>query len=112
MSGGVKFTGRHWFESHNHIVFRKDFEVNDESYGEFLEEAMDRCGEPYGFWQNIGIKIATVFGLKKNIFSSATGESNRSELIYNFKELVDLMLPDLDADLITPKDIVEACRKA
>lgn len=111
LHGGVTFTGqRHW-ESRNKIVFIKHFEVTDEVYEAFLDEAMDRCGEKYGFWQNIGIKIKSVFALRRNIFSNGNDESNCSELIHSFWHFVDLEL-DVDPDLVTPRDIVEACRRA
>lgn len=112
LHGGVVFTGqRHW-ESRNKIVFRKDFVVSDEVYEQFLDEAMDKCGEQYGFWQNIGIKIKSVFALSKNIFSSSKVSSNCSELIYIFSKFVNLEVKSQeDPDLVSPKDIVEACRE-
>lgn len=113
LHGGVVFTGqRHW-ESRNQVVFRKDFEVTEEVYENFLDSAMDKCGEQYGFWQNVGIKIKSIFALDKNIFSSSKDQSNCSELIFEFKDVVGLSIPgEKDGDLVTPRDIVEACKGA
>lgn len=111
LKGGVAFTGqRHW-EGRNHTVFRKDFEVTDEIYELFLDSAMDKCGESYGFWQNLGIKLKVVFALDRNIFSSSKDSSNCSELIYDFKDFVGLVINGTEADLVTPKDIIEAIRQ-
>ena len=111
LHGGVTFTGqRHW-ESRNKVMFRKDFEVSEEVYDQFLDEAMDKCGEEYGFWQNIGIKLKSVFALSKNVFSNSKDTSNCSELIYIFAKFVNLHVEsEKDQDLVTPRDIVEACR--
>jgi hypothetical protein len=113
LHGGVVFTGqRHW-EGRNKVVFRKDFEVSESTYDQFLDEAMDKCGEQYGFWQNIGIKIKSVFALSGNLFSSSKDSSNCSELIYIFSKFVNLKVEtENDQDLVTPKHIVEACRGA
>ena len=112
LHGGVKFTGqRHW-EERNKTVFRKDFEVSEEIYEQFLDEAMDKCGEEYGFWQNLGIKIKSIFGLDRNIFSSSKDQSNCSELIFSFKAYVGLVvIGETDENLVTPRDIVEALRR-
>lgn len=113
LNGGVTFTGhRHW-ESRNKIVFRRDFEVTQQVYDEFLDEAMDKCGEDYGFLQNLGIKLKSIFGLSSNPFTSAQFTSNCSELIYVFSRYVNLdVRTERNQDLVTPRDIVEACREA
>lgn len=112
MSGGVKFTGqRHW-EKRNNTVFRKDFEVSEEIYEKFLDEAMDKCGEEYGFLQNLGIKIKSIFALDRNIFASSEDKTNCSELIFSFKNYVNLIVVgETDENLVTPRDVVEACRR-
>lgn len=112
MGGGVKFTGqRHW-EHRNLTVFRKDFEVSDEVYELFLDEAMDKCGEEYSFIQNLGIKIKSIFALDKNVFKQSADGSNCSELIFVFAKYVKLIIRgETDGNLITPKQIVESCRE-
>jgi len=111
LHGGVVFTGGKIWESRNKIVFRKDFEVSDEIYEQFLDEAMDKCGIEYSLLQNIGIKLKSIFALSRNLFSNGSDGSNCSELIYLFKDKVNLVLPnDIDEDSCSPKDIVEACR--
>lgn len=111
MTGGVSFTGQRYWEGRNKVMFRRDFIVSEEKYSEFLNSAMDKCGEKYGFLQNLGIKLKSVFRFTKNIFTEAKESSNCSELIYNFKEYINLQMnPDSDEDLVTPKDIIEAIR--
>lgn len=110
LNGGVKFTGQRPWENRNLVVFRKDFLVTDEMYETFLDEAMDMCGVEYGMWQNLGIKLASIFALAKNIFANGDDYSNCSELILKFKDKVGLHLEE-DQDLVDPRDIVEACRR-
>lgn len=113
MHAGVQFTGERFWKGRNKIVFQKDFEVSEEVYEKFLDSAMDKCGEAYGFWQNIGIKIKSIFALSGNVFSSNDDKSNCSELIFDFREFVNLEFKeDIDGEWVTPKDIVEACRRA
>lgn len=109
MRGGVTFTGvRHW-EGRNLTVFRKDFEISELNYEILLDKAMDKCGEEYGFLQNLGIKLNKIFSFGKNIFSDSQDKSNCSELIFDFKDFVGLEISG-DPDLITPKDIIENLR--
>ncbi len=112
MHGGVKFTGqRHW-EARNYTVFIKHFEVSDEVYEQFLDEAMDKCGEEYSLLQNLGIKIKSIFALNKNVFEQAGDGSNCSELIFVFAKYVNLEIRgETDGNLVTPKQIVESCRE-
>lgn len=110
MRGGVKFTGSRFWLSRNKEVFRKDFEVSEGTYETFLDLAMDKCGEEYGFLQTLGIKLNSIFAFGKNIFSSSADTSNCSELIFAFKDFVKLDVNSTE-DLVTPRDIIEACRK-
>lgn len=110
LHGGVRFTGRKFWDQRNLIVFQKDYEISEDNYQAFLDDAIDRCGEEYGLLQNIGIQISQWFSIAKNIFSTSKDTSNCSELIFNFKDYVGLRLSKNDPDLIDPKDIVEACR--
>jgi uncharacterized protein YycO len=110
LMGGVKFTGNIYWISRNSIMFMQNFMVSDEIYDQFLKEAMDKCGEEYSLLQNIGIQIAKWYKLATNVFANGSDKSNCSELIYSFKDKVGLKI-DGDPDLISPKDIVEACKK-
>lgn len=110
IDGGVKFTGSRFWLSRNKEVFRKDFEISEENYEAFLDLAIDKCGEEYGFLQTLGIKLNSIFAFGKNIFSSSADTSNCSELIFAFKDFVKLDVNSTE-DLVTPRDIIEACRK-
>jgi len=110
MHSGVTFTGEQHWRDRNQTVFIRNFEVSDDVYEEFLSSAMDRCGEEYGFLQNIGIKISNLFKLGYNIFGNGGELANCSELIYDFAKIVRLEIGIRNPDLVTPYDIVEACR--
>jgi len=112
LHGGVKFTGQKQWEARNKVMFRKDFEIPEFDYDAFLDSAMDKCGIEYSFWQNVGIKLKSIFALSRNLFSNGDDESNCSELIYDFKDFVKLKVDETDPDLVTPRQIVEACRGA
>ena len=110
MHSGVTFTGEEHWEKRNSPVFIQHFEVSDDDYDEFLFAAMGRCGEEYGFLQNIGIKINNLLKLGRNIFGNGGELANCSELIFDFAHLVRLEIGIRDPDLVTPYDIVEACK--
>jgi len=108
LSGGVKFTGQMYWEHRNLNVFNADFWVEDSVFDSFLTLAMDRCGEEYGLLQNIGIQVSRWFKIARNVFSNGDDKSNCSELIFIFRDLVGLKI-QVEQDLVTPKDCVEAC---
>lgn len=110
MHGGVTFTGQEHWEARNRAVFLRHFELSEDEYDEFLELAMSRCGEEYGFWQNLGIKINNLLKLGYNIFGNGGELANCSELIFDFAHLVRLEIGIRNPDLVTPYDIVEACK--
>lgn len=110
LRGGVVFTGEKFWYERNKIMFQKDFMIEELDFDLFLAEAMDKCGEKYGFWQNIGIKLSQIFGLTRNFFSKySSDKSNCSELIFSFKNYLGLKI-DKNENLITPRDIVEAAK--
>lgn len=109
LGGGIHFTGPDVWNGKNKTVFCKTFTVTQEQYDTMLEKAMMRCGEEYGVVQNIGIKISEILRMRENVFANGKRQSNCSELVQYMAAELPLKI-DINPDMITPKQIVEACR--
>lgn len=110
VGSGLELISIDKFLEHNEIVEEFTIPINDDSYFDILNKCHNAAGEDYGFWQNIGDLIATLFRLKHNPFTDG----------YNCSEWVALCLIELDPEafstiedlnLVTPKDVYDYLEK-
>lgn len=106
VGGGVRFIGEKEWQYHAQEICRYDISVSDEEYLEVLRYCVDNSGQDYGFMQNIGIVIANILKLEKNIWSKG---DNCSELVGRLLELKGYSF-NKELNLLTPKDIENALR--
>lgn len=99
--GGVKFVGSNEWKRRNHTVVEFSLPVKEEAYLDLMRQLIDYAGIEYGFWQNIGIVISDLFGLKRNPISKG---KNCSELVSEVLASSGFELPK-EPNLMTPKDV-------
>jgi uncharacterized protein YycO len=101
---GVRFIGSTEWENHAEVIEEFQLTVTDEQYIKTMQFCVDHAGKKYGKKQVIGIYIAKLFRMKKNIFKNDDDEQICSEIVGRL--LSDLgYVFDKDFDLLTPKDI-------
>jgi hypothetical protein len=106
VGGGVRFIGSKEWETHALEICSYKIDLTDEQYSEILQYCVDHAGQDYGFMQNIGVILANIFNLRKNIWASGL---NCSELIGRMLEIKGYSF-NKDLNLLTPKDIENALR--
>lgn len=106
VGSGVRFVGKIEWETHAQEVCKYSIDVSDKEFVEVLQYCIDNAGADYGFMQNIGIVLANILKLEKNIWRR--GE-NCSELVGRLLELKGYSFSK-DLNLLTPADIEKALR--
>jgi hypothetical protein len=104
VGGGVRFVGQKEWESHAEEICKYSIQVTDKEYIELLQYCIDNAGADYGFMQNMGIVLANVLKLNKNIWRKG---QNCSELVGRLLELKGYIFCK-DLNLLTPNDIEKA----
>ena len=109
VGSGVRFIGAKLWETHAEEVKSYTIEISDQNYIELMQDCVDNAGINYGYWQNIGIIVADIVGLKKNLF---TVGFNCSESVGRILRKEGYTI-DKDLNILTPKDIdmILAARK-
>lgn len=107
---GVRFVGYKLWCEHAKSIKEFELEVTQEQYTELQQFCVDNAGKKYGKLQILGIYIAKLFRMKKNIFKNGDSEEVCSEVIAKIMTQLGYKF-DKDFDLITPKDIYQALDK-
>jgi len=103
VGAGVRFIGLDRWQSHAQEVASFQLTLSDENYKRLMQFCVDNAGIDYGFFQNIGILVANVAKLERNLFNDG---KNCSEEIGEILELEGFDI-EKDFNLLTPKDIYE-----
>jgi uncharacterized protein YycO len=104
VGSGVRFIGSSAWSEHAVEIKSHTITTNKSNQVTLLQYCVDHAGTEYGFMQNLGVPLASIFNLKKNPFrkgkncSEAIGEFLKSEG-YEIKKDVNLLTP-LDIDKI------------
>jgi hypothetical protein len=107
----VNFEGSKRFYEHNEPVVEYVFEVPDEIRDQFLRNAIDIIGTPYGIKQLIGIcwiRLGKLFGSKlRNPFRDGAATYVCSELIGStVEDILGISIKE-DLDSLGPKELEE-----
>lgn len=101
VGSGVRFIGEKKWQSHAEEVKAYTIQISEENYIRMLQFCVDNASVSYGFWQNIGVVVGSLFKMKKNPFNSGV---NCSELIGRILVKEGYVI-NKDLNLLTPKDI-------
>lgn len=103
VGGGVRFIGSEQWKKHAVEVASFKVDLVKDNRVSLLQYCIDHAGENYGFLQNLGIPLTSLFNLGSNPFQSGT---NCSEEVY--KVLLLSGYPKTKKkDLVTPRDVYE-----
>lgn len=105
----LNFMSEEVFLEHNKVVEEYPLKVSDEAYNDILRDCMKFAGRPYGKWQIIGIALADILKLKKNLFANKDKLFVCSE--WSAKQMKRLgYIFYKDNDLVKPIDINDAVK--
>lgn len=104
---GSRFIGIHVWEEHAEVVQEFELTATPEQFKKIKQLCYDHAGLKYGKMQIVGIYIAKLFRMKKNIFKNDTERSVCSEIVGRIAKILGYKI-DKDFDLIVPKDIYKA----
>lgn len=107
---GVRFVGATYWLKHAEIIEEFEIEVTDECYRELMCFCIDQAGTSYGKMQCLGVFLAKIFKMKKNIFKNDKNEEICSEIAGRILSSAGYSF-DKDFDLISPKDIYNVLKK-
>ena len=101
---GARFIGINLWEQHAEVIREIELSTTPEKFKKIKQMCIDHAGLKYGKMQVIGIYIAKLFRMKRNIFKNGDDLLVCSEIIGRI--MVELGYDfDKDFDLLSPKDI-------
>lgn len=102
VGSGLQFVSETTFLKTNTVINEFIISAKDEKYSEILNKCHNASGRKYGYLQNVGIVLADLLKLKKNIFRR---DDNCSEWVAECILTIDPKAFNKDLNLITPLDI-------
>lgn len=107
---GVRFIGLKLWSKYAETIKEFDLEITNEQYIELMQFCVDNAGIKYGIKQVLGIYIAKLFRMKKNVFKNGTDMEVCSEILGRILQQLGYEF-NKDLDLLSPKDIYQALDK-